>query len=257
MKPSLSRTAGELARYAADRQARQLEDCAEWSRDILRGMAEASGAASDELIAGFDHSLAVGPEPLTLLEQRHVVQSLLWYVNALDRMDGDRRSQVMTVRSLLEGFYVDLRWDAFHTGVYPARDQAEGRLQSMTARRPIRFTRILLGGELDPGGVTFMPGLVDSPESVREIPEFQRLVQEYPGRKIWPAICTVYLGGGREMAAGTTDADELDMSVIREYEDRFLKQPGVRPVGACEIRVPVQEDRQRQGKTPRRKEAER
>ena len=46
-------------------------------------------------------------------------------------------------------------------------EETEQALLRAVAQRPIRFTRVLLGGELDPGGVEYLPGMVNDVEAVR------------------------------------------------------------------------------------------
>lgn len=264
------RAAEDLTAYAVERQVgfeqhqgrqfRQPEERNRWIRGILRGMAEVCGADMDAPVCQFDQRLedahgCFAVETLGLPEQRHTIQSLRRYADQLDLMNGDQRERMMEVKNLLEDITVYLSWDVSRTGVYDAREQVESRLLRMTARRPIRFTRVLVGGDLDPGGAEFVSGLADSADDVRGTEMFQKTAQEYPERREWPAICTVYLGGGREFAVGTIDADELDMAVIREAGDRFLKQPEVRPVCSRELRVPVH--RETKIKSHKKKEAER
>ncbi len=116
-----------------------------------------------------------------------------------------------------------------------------GQLQRAVAQRPIRFTRVVLGGDLDPGGIEFLPGMVDDAERVRHTREFERLTVEYQDREEWPALCIVCMGGGRRLAADAIDADGLDMAVIRETGEAFMKRPEVRPVWIHQLTVPVQE----------------
>lgn len=256
-KINLRRTADELTTYAAERQAgfeqhqtgsafRQPETRNEWIRNILLGMAEVNGADGGELAARFDQQLeeargCFGVEMLPELGQRHVVQSLRQYASALEKLDGDQRGRLMQIQNLLEDITAYLPWDPKSIGLYPARDQVAEQLLRLTAQRPIRFTRVLLGGDLDPGGVEFMPGLIDDADGVRRTQEFQRLVSEYPKRDEWPALCTVYLGAGQQVAFAAIDADELDMKIIREAGERFLKQAGVTPVYAHQLRIPIYE----------------
>ena len=198
MEHNFSRAARELAYYAAERQIgferhqgsqiRQPMERNEWIRGILRGMAEMSGTDPDEFTGILDDCLktsrgAFAVEPVTWSVQRHMIQSLCRYINGLERMDGDQRARVMDVKLLLEDVSVCRSWDASRIGVYPARDQAEAQLLRMTVRRPIRFTRVLIGGDLDPGGVEFMPGLVNDAKGVRGAQLFQQIAREYPERK--------------------------------------------------------------------------
>lgn len=255
-KPDLLCAADELTAYAVERQIgferhqgsrfRQPEERNQWIRSILGGMAELFGTAPDTLLNSFDQRLTeargcFAVEPLGLTGQIQTIQNLRWYTDQLESLDGDQRGRVLEVKNLLEDMTACLGWDVSRTGIYPAREQVETQLQRLTAQRSIRFTRVLLGGDFDPGGAEFVPGLVWDTEGVRNTQMFQYLTKTYPSRKDWPAICTVYLCGGRNSATGVIDADRLDMSVIREAGDRFLKRPGVEPVGAKELYITAQQ----------------
>lgn len=256
MNPSLFRTVEELTVYATERQAgfeahqgrqaRQPEDRNEWIRGILVGMAEVFGTDPGELSADFDYRLeeahgAFAVVPLDLFGQKHMIQSLCEYVNGLEQIEGDQRSRVMDVKKLLEDIAACLSWDASRSGVYAVREQVESQLLRMVVRRPIRFTRILVGGDIGPGGMEFLSGRMDSVDGVRSTRIFQELASNYPGRKEWPAMCTVCLGGWNP-AAGVIDADELDMAVIREAGVRILKHPGITPLPHGYLCVPVKEE---------------
>lgn len=268
MEPNFSRAARELAFYAAERQVGferhqggqiwQPMERNEWIRGILRGMAEMSGTDPGEFTGILDYCLetsrgAFAVEPVTWSVQRHMIQSLCRYIDGLEWMEGDQRARVKDVARLLDDISACLSWDASRIGVYPARDQAEAQLLRMTVRRPIRFTRVLVGGDLDPGGVEFVPGLVNDAKGVRGVQLFQQTVREYPERKEWPAICTVCLGGGGRLGNGVIDADELDMAVIREVGDRILKHPGISLLPPRQLRVPVTD----KTKVPKKKGPER
>ncbi len=256
-KIDLAQASEGLALYAARRLAGyrqgrfgdafcQPETRHEWIRDIIQGMAEVCGQDAAPLLRAFGQRLEVASdsadmEPLPLNGQKYTVQNLRRYVSALGCMEGDQRARIFAVKKLLEDVGAYLPWDVGATGVYPAREETEQALLRAVAQRPIRFTRILLGGELDPGGVEYLPGMVNDVEAVRRTREFQRLTLEYSKREEWPALCIVCMGGGRQAESNTIDADGLDMAVIREYEREFMKRPEVRPVWMHELTVPVQE----------------
>ena len=170
-----------------------------------------------------------------------MIRSLGRYVSALGRMEGDQRFRIFHARELLEEVCAYLPWDPDVNGARSARDRAWEQLQRAVAQRPIRFTRVVLGGDLDPGGIEFLPGMVNDVESVRHTREFERLTVEHPQREAWPALCVVCMGGGRQLAADTIDADGLDMAVIREAGEVFMKRPEVRPVWTHQLTVPVHE----------------
>lgn len=256
-KIDLAQASEGLALYAARRlvgfeQGRPGESYCQpetrhgWIRGIIQGMAEVCGQNAAPLLRAFDQRLETASgsadmEPLPLDGQKYTVQNLRRYVSALGCMDGDQRARIFAVKKLLEDAGAYLPWDVGATGVYPAREETERALLRAVAQRPIRFTRVLLGGELDPGGVEYLPGMVNDVEAVRRTREFQRLTLEHPKREEWPALCIVCMGGGRQAESNTIDADGLDMAVIREYEREFMKRPEVRPVWMHELTVPVQE----------------
>lgn len=256
-KVNISLAAEGLSAYAAQRLAgfeqhrlgdayRQPETRHEWIRDILRGMAEVCGQDAAPLLQSFEQRLTDvhGASAVAVLspgDQKRMIRSLDRYVSALGRMEGEQRSRIFHARELLDEVCAYLPWDPDANGARSTRDRAWEQLQRAVARRPIRFTRVLLGGELDPGGVEFLPGMVNDEKSVRRTQEFQRLTVEYPKREEWPALCVVCMGGGRRENAGTIDADGLDMAVIREAGEAFIKRTEVRPVWSHQLAVPVYE----------------
>ena len=225
---------------------RQPETRHEWIRDILKGMAEAYGQGAVPLLQSFDQRLeearaASAVEVLPPSGQEHMIRSLGRYASTLERVQGDQRFRLSHTRELLEEVCAYLPWDSDANGARAVRDQVWGQLQRAVAQRPIRFTRVVLGGDLDPGGIEFLPGMVDDAERVRHTREFERLTVEYQDREEWPALCIVCMGGGRRLAADAIDADGLDMAVIRETGEAFMKRPEVRPVWIHQLTVPVQE----------------
>ena len=253
----LTRVAEELTTYAAQRLVgfeRQIpgntvhhpETRNEWIRDILRGMAEVSGENSGPFLQTFDRRLedahgCFAVEMLDQAGQKHVIQSLRQYASALEQLGGDRRGQLVRVQNLLEDMSAYLPWNPGAIGIYPARDQVQEQLLRLTAQRPICFTRILLGGEMGPWGEDFVSGSVTDADSVRRTELFDRLTLEYPEVETWPALCTVYHGGGPAVIAASMPADNLDLKIMREEGVRFLDRPGICLAAHRELRVPVQE----------------
>ena len=262
-KNDLTRVAEELTTYAAQRLVgfeRQIPGNAfhhpetrnEWIRDILCGMAEVNGEDSGPLLQAFDRRLddAHGCFAVEMLDpagQKHVVQALRQHAAALERPGDDRRGQLVRVRYLLEDMSAYLPWDPNAIGIYPARDQVESRLRRLTAQRPICFTRVLLGGERGPCDEDFVSGSVTDADGVRGTELFRRLTLEYPEVENWPALCTVYHGGGHAVLAAAMPADDLDLKIMREEGVRFLDRPEICLAGHRELRVPVQEQEMDEG----------
>ncbi len=111
----------------------------------------------------------------------------------------------------------------------------------MTARMPIRFTRVLLGGDAGPHWASgFVPGAVKDIETVKQTDVYAEAVQIYPEITEWPTLCTVYVGRGLDSAWGTTDACEFDLEIMNSAGDRFLNQRGICWVGGpYQMTVPV------------------
>ena len=224
-----------------------------WIDAILQGMVRLEGGApGPEMMERFDQRLeeargCAAVEPLSPAAQKGLVRSLRNYVFALEATGQHRGLQVAAVRELLEDMASHRPWDSAANGLDRARDEVDGILLRMTARKPIHFTRILLGGETGPGGEDYVSGAVTDVEGIRGTRLFARLSQQYPEVEEWPAIATVYLCGGQEVTAATIPADALELKAIREVGTRFLDRPGVRPVWPHELHIPAQEQEPAQG----------
>lgn len=218
-----------------------------WIDAVLQGMVRLEGGKpGPEMMAQFDQRLAAShgcaaAETLTPAAQKKLVRSLRGYASALENTGEHRGLQVAVVRELLEDMATHLPWDSSANGLDHARDEVDRILLRMTARKPIHFTRILLGSETGPGGEAFVSGIVTDVEGVRGTKLFERFSQTHSEIEEWPAIATVWLCGGQTITAATVPADELELKIIREAGTRFLDHPGVRPVWPHELRIPVHE----------------
>lgn len=102
----------------------------------------------------------------------------------------------------------------------------------MTAQMPIRFTRILLGGDAGPHWASgFVSGSVTDAEAVKQTSVYQETARNYPEVTVWPALCTVYVGRGPPSALGTVDASDFDLEIMNRTGDKFLNECGVRWLG--------------------------
>lgn len=266
MKYSLPRITEELTKYVIDRQdfssPHQDHPRNEWIRSILRGIAEVSGENGDQAAANFDQCLEKAwrmPSRirLTSFEKKHIIRILYRYAAGLEQLEGDQRGRILEVLKLLNDISICLSWYLSGNDILPAREQVEEQLLHMQLHRPIRFTftRVFVGVDTGPCGADFLPGPATDVNSVRNTPIFQKLTSIYPHQKEWPAVCSVYRGGGGISTASAVDADELDMAIIREIREPFLKRPEVELVCSRELLVPV---RQRAAsKSQKRKEPER
>lgn len=205
-----------------------------WTDAILQGMARLEGQAPDpELLEQFDRELELArgsfaAVPASTQLQRKTIQSLRNFVSALEAAGDDRRRQVNVVRELLEDMASHLPWAGADNGLDIARDEAERTLRRMTARMPIRFTRILLGGDDGPGWETgFVSGSVTSTEAVRQTELYRDALRDYPEVTNWPAICTVYVGGDLRFPSRAVNASAFDLEIMNRAGDRFLEEQGV------------------------------
>ena len=135
------------------------------------------------------------------------------------------------VADLLEDMFIHSQWNFKENGVLTARDEAESTLVRITAKMPIRFSRILLGWETGPCVSGFASGSVRDADTVKETAVYDEASRQHPEVSDWPAVCVVYAGGNRETALETVDANEFDLSVMNRVGDSFLDRPGIRWLG--------------------------
>jgi len=135
--------------------------------------------------------------------------------------------------------FIHLSWGFKENGLFRAREQVESTLLRMTARMPIRFTRILLGGDIGPCESDFVSGAVTSVDAVRNTELYDRLSRQYPEVAEWPAICTVCVGRGLDSALGAMDATDFDLGIMRDAGDSFMRLPSIRPLMSIELKVHI------------------
>lgn len=249
-----------LTAYAIERQngweRRQRKDAPTWMNRrrfwtdaILQGMARLDGQEPDpHLMEQYDQGLELARSssatvPASPKLQRDTIWTLRNFVSALEATGDDRRRQVDMVRELLEDMSSHLPWACADNGLDLACAEAEYVLRRMTAQMPIRFTRILLGGDAGPHWASgYASGAVTDVETVKRTAIYQEAVRDYPEIKSWPALCTVYVGRDLPSALGTVDASDFDLEIMNRAGDQFLKERSVRWVsGAYQMTVPVQE----------------
>lgn len=187
-----------------------------WARVVLGEMDDVNGEQSSLLelynqrLEEAEGIFAAEPAPLKL--QSDTIQGLSDYVSALSHRAGDNRHQIHAVRELLDDIGSHLPWTGSADMQGMAIDQANRELRRLTARQPIRFTRLLLGGERGPADSTFLPGLVTQADAILATDFFDDMSCRYGGYEKWPALCTVYTGGGR--GHYLYDADEFDVGIM-------------------------------------------
>ena len=245
----IRRAAMGLTAYAIERQnsceRHQVEAVPPWQEQrrfwtdaILQGLARLDGLTPDpKLMEQYDLELDQTQgcyffTPATRQTQKDTIQELRRFVAALEATADDRRCQVNVVRELLEDMASHPPWAGTDNGLDLARDEAERALRRMTAQLPIRFTRILLGGDVGPHWASgYVPGAVTDAGAVKQTPVYQDAVRKYPEVTDWPALCTIYVGHGLSSALGTADASGFDLEIMNRTGDSFLKEQGVRCVG--------------------------
>jgi len=119
-------------------------------------MARLEGKAPDPaLMERYDQELSEAKGRFFIIPaaqdmQRDTILYLRAYLSALEDAGGDRRLQAEVVQQLLEDMASHLHWACADNGIDRARDDAERVLRRMTARMPVRFTCVLLGGDDSP-----------------------------------------------------------------------------------------------------------
>lgn len=248
--------ADRLTVYAMERQAGMerhqppdsphwMEQRRLWTDSVLQGMARLDGLTPDpEWMEQYDRRLEAARgcstvECLPPREQAALIRALCRYISALESANGDHRRQIAVIGDLFEDMVTHLSWDLTGSGLSRARDRVESTLQRMTAQMPIRFTRVLLGGDAGPHWVSgFVPGAVCDAMAVKKTSVYAQAVRTYPEITEWPALCTVYVGRDLPTAFGTRDACEFDLKIMNGMGDRFLDEPGINSVGvSCQMMV--------------------
>lgn len=209
-----------------------------WTDAILQGMARLEGEQPDSrLMEQFDLELEQARGcyffvPATTQMQKDTIRELRQFVAALEAAGDDRRRQIAVVGHLLEDMGTHRSWGLAENGLSRAWEETESALVRMTAQMPIRFTRILLGGDAGPHWVSgFVSGCVKDTEAIKETAVYQDAVRNYPEVTDWPALCTVYVGRGLPSALGTVDSSSFDLEIMNRTGDKFLDKQGVRCVG--------------------------
>ena len=210
-----------------------------WTDAILQGMARLDGLTPDpKLMEQFDLELEQArgchfTVPATQQIQKDTIRELRRFVATLEATGDDRRRQVNVVRELVEDMSLHPHWwNGKDNGLDCTRDETDRALVRMTAQMPIRFTRIVLGGDAGPywaGG--FVSGSVTDEDAVKKPTVYQEAIRKYPEVAEWPALCTVYTGRGLHTALGTVDASNFDLEIMNRIGDRFLDERGVRWLG--------------------------
>lgn len=219
-----------------------------WIEDILQNYSEMDGTVNGkDLINSFDKRLeqagkCFAVEPASVKLQRDTIRSLQSYASKLEHQPGDPRHKMMNVYKLLEDMIFHLSWNSRVNGLWDAISQLEQALPRLTARQPIRFTRILLGGEIGPGDTGFVSGTVSTAEEVMDTELYAEVSQRYPEVDEWPAVCVIYNCGEREMPFDVRDATEFDLELMRMAGVRFLDLPGLRWCGTSELRCSTEPD---------------
>ena len=228
----------DFERLQPDDSLRWAEQRRFWTDDNLQGMARLEGDQPDpKLMEQFDLELEQSRGcyffvPATTQMQKDTIQELRHFVAALEASGDDRRRQIAVVGDLLEDMATHRSWGWTENGLSRAREEAESALVRMTAQMPIRFTRILLGGDAGPHWASgFVSGCVTDTDAVKQTTVYQDAVRNYPEVQSWPALCTVYAGRDLHSALGTVDASAFDLEIMNRTRDRFLKTQGVHCVG--------------------------
>ena len=173
----------------------------------------------------YDHELGTARRgfvsvPASPQLQQKTIRNLRRFVSALEFAGGDRRRQINVVWKLLDDMSSHLPWANTGNGLNQTRDEAEYVLCRMTAQLPIRFTRVLLGGDAGPHWVSgFVSGSVTDAEAVKRTAVYRDALRQYPEVKEWPARCA------------------FDLEILNRIGDRLLKEQGVQRVYSRQMTI--------------------
>lgn len=212
-----------------------------WINGILCGMAELNGETMAlSYLERIDHRLdqarkSFAAEPLPLNLQKYTIRCLGRYTAELELCSGDPREKLMQVYNLLEDMVSHLQWSNLSNGLYPLMGHLESILPRLTALQPIRFTRLLIGGEKGPNGTAYVSGAVNSPEQVMATKLYTELSAQNPMVEKWPAICVTYFCGKSDLPISLRNATDFDLKIIQMMGDRFLDMNEVHLAGSCEL----------------------
>lgn len=244
-KFNLPLVAEGLTAYAIERQngfeRHQLDGAPTWAEQrrfwtdaILQGMARLEGrepnlTLMDQYDQGLEQARGLLTSPASARLQDGTIRELQSYVRTLEATGDDRRRQINAVSELLEDMASHLPWAGTANALDCARDEADRALVRITAQMPIRFTHIVLGGDVGPHWASgFVSGSVTDKETVKQSSVYQNAVRNYPEIKNWATLCVVYVGRGLPSALGTVDASDFDLEIMNRAGDRFLDERGVR-----------------------------
>lgn len=226
-----------------------MEQRRHWTDAILQGMTRLEGRdPAPELMDWYDQRLEAAHghaavEPLPANEQAALIRDLSRYVSALEAADDDRRKQVITVRELLDDMLTYRSWARSDNGLIKANEQIQKTILDMTARMPVRFTCISIGGGVfTPRETGFLPGAVVDVDEVKTTALFRKMTGLYPETKYWPVRCMVYVGGGLDSDQGMMDATDFDLNLIQDAGNRLLLHPGIRRIRDVELDISAYED---------------
>lgn len=196
----------------------------------LAGFYKLSENTEADFLEPFDSGLrkakhSFGAEIASLKQQKAVVNCLALYADRLAEEPTDKRPELLRIQYLLDDIFCYLPWDSEKLKINPERDHLDRMLASLTARRNILFTRVLLGPERGPAMSDFVAGAVEDEASVMGTSLYDDMHWQYPEIKEWPALCTVHRGGyGR---GKPEDATETDLQIMRATGDNFLDLEGI------------------------------
>lgn len=202
-------------------------------RELIKNLAEfykLSENIEADFLKHLDEGLreakrSFGAEIASLKQQKAVVNGLARYADRLAVEPTDKRAELLRIQYLLDDICCYLPWDFEKLKINPERDHLDRMLASLTARRNILFTRVLLGPERGPAMSDFVAGAVEDEAGVMGTSLYDDMHWQYPEIKEWPALCTVYCGG--YCRGKPENATEMDLQIMRATGDKFLDLQGI------------------------------
>lgn len=203
-----------------------------WVDAVLQGMARLKGQESDpSLMKQYDDAMKHGFPPSTVRLRRATIRNLLNFVSAMEETGDDHRRQVDMIGDLLGDILLNFPWSNPRYIIFDAISDVRRTLLRMTASLPIRFTRIVLGGENGPPWEeSYVSGAVTDAAAVKQTSVYKKAVKLHPEIKSWPVLCVVYTGAGLSSAAWAVDASDYDLEIMSRTWTKILDEPNVNPI---------------------------
>lgn len=169
-------------------------------------------------------------------EQRNVVQYSMrladWVSTRHEPME-----VLFAIQECLDDIASYLPWDVRTSGLYHARDIVDAICCKCLARQPIKFTRIIMGGDKGPCDSEIIADNIKAPVDLARTALFGAMCAGNPEEANWCAIYTTFAGNYGRGALRIPTPQEL--SFLNYLDTKLLSIEGVVPLSCGhQIEIP-------------------